>query len=129
MPDTKCGFDNIPGGATGAALLTFYGPTILVNIGFDANYQATNPVIPTAGITGIRALIDTGAGESCIDQHARISIEPSDCGPATHFRCSWKSGGEYASGASTFSRTEFYCLWGLCRCAISLPAGNFIGLL
>jgi hypothetical protein len=68
MPETKCGFDDIPGGATGSQLLVYYGPTILVDIGFDPNFKAA-PVtpVPVPGITGIRALVDTGAGESCTD--------------------------------------------------------------
>src|SRR5271157_6052263 len=74
MPQTKCGFDDVPGGASGAVLLVHYGPSLQVNIGFDPNFQApmtvTGPVpvfIPVPGITGISALVDTGAGQSCID--------------------------------------------------------------
>ena len=68
MPTTKCGFNSILGGATGAKLLTFYGPTLLVNIGFDPDYndRPTDPP-PQPGITDVRALVDTGALESCID--------------------------------------------------------------
>lgn len=65
MAETQCGFDDIPGGATGSELLAAYGPTIKVDIGFDpALKQGT---IPVAGLKGIDALIDTGASESCID--------------------------------------------------------------
>jgi len=68
MPETKCGFDSIPGGASGQELLVFYGPTILVDIGFDPNF---NPAVvgppPIPGMRGIQALVDTGATESCID--------------------------------------------------------------
>lgn len=68
MPSTNCGYSDIPGGATGGALLTYYGPTLSVDIGFDPAYNANVPwAVPTGGITGIRALVDTGAGESCID--------------------------------------------------------------
>jgi predicted aspartyl protease len=70
MPQAKCGFDDVPGGSSGAELLTHYGPTLFVNIGFDPNFQDVSPVpvsVPVAGITGISALVDTGAGESCID--------------------------------------------------------------
>jgi hypothetical protein len=51
-----------------------YGPTLFVDIGFDPNFQAPTeaggpvPVsTPIPGITGISALVDTGAGQSCID--------------------------------------------------------------
>jgi predicted aspartyl protease len=68
MPEVHCGFSNIPGGATGAALLVYHGPTLAVDIGFDPNYQAAiNAPRPVAGVTGIKALVDTGATESCID--------------------------------------------------------------
>lgn len=65
MPETKCGFDSVAGGATGAALLTAYGPTLFVDVGFDPTFK--EGTLPVAGIKGIRALVDTGAGESCID--------------------------------------------------------------
>jgi predicted aspartyl protease len=68
MPETKCGYNDVPGGAPGHILLQQNGPTIFVDIGFDATFQPTLPVKrPVAGITGISALVDTGAGESCID--------------------------------------------------------------
>ena len=63
----KCGFDDVPGGASGAHLLAAYGPTILVDIGFDPSYVLTQTAPPTPGMNGIQALIDTGASESCID--------------------------------------------------------------
>ena len=68
MPSTRCGFDSVPGGASGSDLLVAYGPTLLVDIGFDPNWKAEIPVvIPVAGIKGIHALVDTGATECCID--------------------------------------------------------------
>ena len=68
MPETLCGFNDVPGGATGQDLLTVWGPTLKVDIGFDANFRAEPPwTPPVPGITGIDALVDTGAGESCID--------------------------------------------------------------
>ena len=74
MPETKCGFDDVPGGASGSNLLMAYGPTIFVNIGFDPNYRSNPSNAPTTahpppipGITGIQALVDTGAAECCID--------------------------------------------------------------
>ena len=67
MPSADCGFINVPGGAPGSVLLCAYGPTMLVNIGFDPSFRAGQTALPVAGIIGIRALVDTGAGESCID--------------------------------------------------------------
>jgi predicted aspartyl protease len=68
MAETDCGFSDIPGGAKGSILLEMYGPTILVDIGFDPNFKATVPVkTPVAGMKGLKALVDTGATESCID--------------------------------------------------------------
>ena len=61
MAQTKCGFDS-------QVLLSLYGPTLLVDIGFDPNYDPKKPAKPPIpAITGIEALVDTGAGESCID--------------------------------------------------------------
>ena len=69
MPEAKCGFNDVPGGASGSDFLVANGPTILVDIGFDPAFQTTPPPVkrPIAGMTGIQALVDTGAGESCID--------------------------------------------------------------
>jgi predicted aspartyl protease len=68
MPETLCGFNDVPGGATGRDLLAAYGPTLMVDVGFDSNYKPGPPwSTPVPGLTGIDALVDTGAGESCID--------------------------------------------------------------
>lgn len=67
MPSVGCGFSDVAGGASGSDLLAFYGPTLLVDIGFDSNFNAAQTMLPVAGIKGIRALVDTGASESCID--------------------------------------------------------------
>ena len=64
MAETKCGFNDGPS-KSGSQLLVTYGPTLLVNIGFDVNYISGNT--PIAGIEGVRALVDTGATECCID--------------------------------------------------------------
>ena len=63
---TRCGFDDIPGGSSGSQLLVSYGPTLLVDIGFDPAYKPFIGV-PVPGIKGIHALVDTGATECCID--------------------------------------------------------------
>ena len=67
MSTTRCGFDSTPGGAAGAQKLTSYGPTLSVDIGFDSDYGPSSRTLPVPGITGVAALVDTGAGVSCID--------------------------------------------------------------
>jgi len=67
MASSGCGFSDVPGGASGSDLLAFYGPTLLVDIGFDSNFNPALTTPPVAGIKGIRALVDTGASLSCID--------------------------------------------------------------
>lgn len=67
MPETKCGFDSIPDGASGAMMLAAYGPTLIVDIGFDQDFQTGRSKNPVPGLKGIHALVDTGASESCID--------------------------------------------------------------
>ncbi len=68
MVKTKCGFDSGPAGA-GCDLLITRGPTLFVNIGFDPSHDPiANPTgVPVAGIIDVRALVDTGAQECCID--------------------------------------------------------------
>src|SRR5271156_4907479 len=67
MARTKCGFDNVLGGAPGLVELVYPGPPRAVTISFDPQFVFTghNPP-PAAGLT-VRALVDTGATESCID--------------------------------------------------------------
>lgn len=60
MPQTDCGF-------TSGNLLVQLGPTLLVDIGFQAGWAIASGTIPTAGIKGVQALVDTGASECCID--------------------------------------------------------------
>jgi hypothetical protein len=53
--------DDNPGVASGSELLTAYGPTLMVDIGFDPAWKISTPLtIPEAGIGGV----DKGAGES-----------------------------------------------------------------
>jgi hypothetical protein len=64
---TKCGFNTHPSGTpSGQDLLVMLGPTLRVDIGFDATY-AGPPTIPVPGITDVHALVDSGATECCID--------------------------------------------------------------
>jgi hypothetical protein len=67
VPEIDCGFDDVAGGAKGSDILVDQGPTILVDIGFDPAYVATAAVKPVSGIQDVRALVDSGAYESCID--------------------------------------------------------------
>ena len=50
-------------------MLTSLGPTLLVDIGFDPAYKPppAGKTRPAPGLTGLVALVDTGAAESCID--------------------------------------------------------------
>ena len=73
MPQTRCGWDDSPG-VSGRDFLVAHGPTLSVNIGFDPGYQPNNPVTPTPGITGVWALVDTGAVASCIDSTLAASL-------------------------------------------------------
>lgn len=67
MAKTKCGFDT-QGGIHGSLLLSAMGPTLLVDIGFDPDFKVqTPPMVPRPSISNVEALVDTGAGESCID--------------------------------------------------------------
>lgn len=67
MRSTKCGFSDIPGGSTGSDSLVQWGPTLLVDIGFDPNFEVGSGTIPVPGLKELNALVDTGATESCID--------------------------------------------------------------
>src|ERR1700691_5517924 len=67
MAKTQCGFDDVAGASTGSEMLSAYGPTLIVDIGFDPDYDLAVLVAPRAGVTGIHALVDTGAAQSCVD--------------------------------------------------------------
>jgi predicted aspartyl protease len=67
MRGTKCGFDDIDGGSAGADQLITWGPTLVVDIGFDPNHPFDAKIPPVPGLKGLNALVDTGATESCID--------------------------------------------------------------
>lgn len=64
MPRSECGFIDA-GGVPAADLLRTFGPSTLVDIGFDPNYS--HGQVPQAAAQQIPALIDTGASESCVD--------------------------------------------------------------
>jgi hypothetical protein len=73
MPATLCGFNDGPGGR-GCDLLVQFGPTLVVNIGFDPEFKANQTGPPLAGVTDVHALVDTGATSSCIDSGLAVSL-------------------------------------------------------
>jgi hypothetical protein len=67
MAKTFCGFDDSPS-VSGCAQLVGFGPTLLVMIGFDPNYDPATPQNPPVlPLPALPALVDTGATASCID--------------------------------------------------------------
>lgn len=79
MPELECGFSETDQ-YSASELLTHYGPTLLVDIGFDSNWKPEDPTPPIASIEQVAALIDTGATESCIDNQLakQINLPPID---------------------------------------------------
>lgn len=67
MPRAKCGFIDVPSGTSGRQLLVYRGPSLLVDIGFDGQFQPQPGLVPKPAAQGLWALVDTGATESCID--------------------------------------------------------------
>jgi hypothetical protein len=75
MAEARCGFDEVIGDAHGSDLLVSFGPTILVDIGFDPAYVPSQTLVPPlAGLTAIQALVDTGATTSCIDNLLAVEL-------------------------------------------------------
>ena len=69
MPIVECGYRHDDHERPDDVLVV-WGPTIMVSIGFDPDYQYENNedgTHPKSQITQVPALIDTGAGVSCID--------------------------------------------------------------
>lgn len=74
MSTTRCGFDDGPLGS-GRDLLVANGPSLSVNVGFDSNYDAKDLTkAPVPGVTGLLALVDTGATECCIDSQLAVRL-------------------------------------------------------
>lgn len=75
MPIVDCGFSDIKE-ASGRNRLIHFGPTVLVNIGFDTDHDYANTAgaPPKSQASELPALIDTGASESCIDSALAESI-------------------------------------------------------
>ncbi len=75
MAEARCGFDEVSGDAHGSDLLVSFGPTLLVDIGFDPAYVPSQTLtVPLAGLTAVQALVDTGATTSCIDNLLAIEL-------------------------------------------------------
>ena len=74
MANIQCGFDNMDKGVADALLLVDRGPTLKVNIGFDAGWNPKIGVDPQSSIKDIDALVDTGASESCIDNLLAVEL-------------------------------------------------------
>ena len=66
MPTTNAGFSNEPGIAGNTALAA-YGPTLYVQVGFDAQFEPDTGDRPLLPQTLWPALVDTGAALSCVD--------------------------------------------------------------
>lgn len=67
----NCGFVDAP---QARALLAYYGPTTLVNVGLDPTWAKDQPRAPKPDRTRIPALIDTGAQETCIDSALAVEL-------------------------------------------------------
>ena len=66
MLTADCGF-RARDGLTGSDLLTIWGPTLGVQIGFDPGFAPSAAALPELGHRLFPALVDTGGQESCID--------------------------------------------------------------
>ena len=66
MPTANCGYGG-RGDLTGQRSLVIYGPSLLVEIGFDPTYRRGSLERPDLPNDLLPALVDTGALESCID--------------------------------------------------------------
>jgi hypothetical protein len=72
MRKANCGF---LGAAPAQVLLSYHGPAIRVDIGFDSEYVPNQTRPPRAQKTGIEALVDTGARECCIDSELARELD------------------------------------------------------
>lgn len=66
MPTVNCGFGDGPY-RSGREELVFSGPTLLVQIGYDPDFEDSDAERPNISDDLLPALVDTGATESCID--------------------------------------------------------------
>lgn len=66
MPRVDCGFVTSEQ-QSGADLLCMHGPTLWVDVGFDASHDRSSDSLPAPSRRNVPALVDTGALQSCID--------------------------------------------------------------
>jgi hypothetical protein len=72
MKTTQAGFKD-GAGHRAPDLLVNLGPTLLVDIGFES---VPNPdLVPNLAAKRVRALVDTGATDSCIDNTLALSLQ------------------------------------------------------
>lgn len=74
MTRAEAGFLNDEKG-TAQDYLGRYGPTLWIDIGFDPKYKAGQPGVPESQIQNVPALVDTGAGESMIDDKLAADLK------------------------------------------------------
>lgn len=75
MARANCGFKDGPE-RSAPDLLVSWGPTILVDIGFDPAFDPNHPhQVPAPSIRNVEALVDTGALENCIDSLLAAQLE------------------------------------------------------
>jgi len=74
MRSTTCGFQNL-GNITGGQRLAYIGPSLAVDIGFDASHHHASTTPPTPGAKGVSALVDTGANQCCIDATLAMQLQ------------------------------------------------------
>jgi hypothetical protein len=67
----NCGYGDAP---QGRKLLYHYGPNVEVHIGLDLTWTSDQRRAPRAERSNLKALIDTGAQDSCIDGALAIEI-------------------------------------------------------
>lgn len=74
MPSTSCGFED-GAGTAGSQLLVLRGPTLEVDIGFDAGFQQGVGITPDLAMKSVEALVDTGATQSFIDSDLAATLK------------------------------------------------------
>lgn len=74
MAETRCGFDDAEGQPKGFDLLTAFGPTLMVTVGFDGGFDPSRHTSPSLPATKWHALVDTGATMSCIDSGLAMQL-------------------------------------------------------
>lgn len=71
MLKVSCGCAGAP---QAQALLIHHGPAIVVTIGFDPEWRPDANAPPAPGASSLRALIDTGARQSCVDSDLALRL-------------------------------------------------------